>query len=53
VRYQRAQEMLGDLSRGLKDIAATLGFSEPAAFHRAFVRWSGRSPGQWRAEHRG
>jgi AraC-like DNA-binding protein len=53
VRYQRAQEMLGDLSRGLKDIAATLGFSEPAAFHRAFVRWSGRSPGQWRAERRG
>lgn len=53
VRFQRAQEMLADLSRGLKDIAATLGFSEPAAFHRAFVRWSGRSPGQWRAERRG
>lgn len=53
VRYQRAQEMLGDPARGLKDIAATLGFSEPAAFHRAFVRWSGRSPGQWRAERRG
>lgn len=53
VRYRRAQEMLGDPARGLKDIAATLGFSEPAAFHRAFVRWSGRSPGQWRAERRG
>ncbi|MFO0629537.1 MAG: AraC family transcriptional regulator ligand-binding domain-containing protein [Polyangiales bacterium] len=53
VRYQRAQEMLGDPARGLKDIAASLGFSEPAAFHRAFVRWSGRSPGQWRADRRG
>jgi|JI6StandDraft_1071083.scaffolds.fasta_scaffold166462_1 AraC-like DNA-binding protein len=53
VRYQRAQALLGDPARGLKDIAAALGFSEPAAFHRAFVRWSGRSPGQWRAERRG
>lgn len=49
VRYLRAQEMLRDPSRAVKEIAATLGYSEPAAFHRAFVRWSGRSPGQWRA----
>lgn len=50
VRYLRAREMLRDRSVPVKEIAASLGFSEPAAFHRAFVRWSGRPPGRWRAE---
>ncbi|MFO0562987.1 MAG: AraC family transcriptional regulator ligand-binding domain-containing protein [Polyangiales bacterium] len=48
VRYARACELLRDKSLGIRAVAIELGFSEQAAFHRAFVRWSGVSPGQWR-----
>jgi AraC-like DNA-binding protein len=30
------------------DIAQNLGFSEASAFNRAFKRWTGSSPGEWR-----
>ena len=30
------------------DIAQRLGFSEASAFNRAFKRWTGSSPGEWR-----
>jgi AraC-like DNA-binding protein len=32
----------------IKDIAHRLGFSEPSAFHRAFKRWMGMTPAQFR-----
>jgi AraC-like DNA-binding protein len=32
----------------IKDIAHRLGFSEPSAFHRAFKRWMGITPAQFR-----
>ena len=37
---------------GMSEIAALLGFSDPAAFHRAFRRWRGQSPSEYRREHR-
>jgi AraC-like DNA-binding protein len=40
------------LARGestVEDIGKTLGFSEPSAFHRAFKRWTGATPGAYRA----
>jgi len=36
----------------IKEIAARLGFSEVSAFHRAFKRWTGTTPGQYRTFHR-
>lgn len=49
VRFERACELLRDRSLGVRAVAIELGFSEQAAFHRAFVRWSGMAPGRWRA----
>lgn len=47
LRCQRAQELLaGDLS--VADIAGELGYSEPSAFHRAFLKWTDRQPGAFR-----
>ena len=51
-RYARARALLEDPALEVKQVAAALGFSEQAAFHRAFVRWSGTSPGRWRAGER-
>jgi AraC-like DNA-binding protein len=33
------------------DIAALVGFQEPSAFHRAFKKWTGESPGGYRTRH--
>lgn len=35
----------------VKDAAYRLGFSDPAAFSRAFKRWTGASPSGWRTRH--
>lgn len=34
----------------IHDIAEQLGFSEPSAFHRAFKKWTGLTPGAYRAQ---
>jgi AraC-like DNA-binding protein len=43
-----AQRMLGDASRSIKETAHAMGFSDPRAFHRAFRRWTGTTPRQYR-----
>ena len=33
---------------GIAEIAYRLGFREPSAFHRAFKKWTGAQPGEYR-----
>jgi AraC-like DNA-binding protein len=44
LRRALALDMVGDASLSIAEVAFLLGFSEPSAFHRAFRRWTGRTP---------
>jgi AraC-like DNA-binding protein len=43
-----AGHMLRDPNRSIQETAHALGFSDAGAFHRAFKRWTGRTPKQYR-----
>ncbi len=47
----RAIELLANDSIKIKEVAAALGFTNPANFGKTFKRWFGLSPGGWRARH--
>lgn len=51
LRYDLALDHLCGSPLPIPDIAAALGFAEPSAFHRAFRKWSGASPGAYRRGH--
>jgi AraC-like DNA-binding protein len=48
VRAELASALLQDRSLSIGDIAFFLQYSEPAAFHRAFRRWTGKTPQAFR-----
>lgn len=50
IRRDLAIEMLQTTKFGVGEIASRLGFSEPSAFHRAFRKWTARSPAAFRRE---
>ncbi|SDW12567.1 helix-turn-helix transcriptional regulator [Marinobacter mobilis] len=49
VRREQALVFLQDPQRPLVEVAERLGFSELSAFSRAFKRWMGCSPAEYRA----
>lgn len=50
VRQQLAQDYLCNTRMSTEDIAGALGFSDTANFRHAFKRWTGHSPGRFRAQ---
>lgn len=49
-RFELARQMLVSNHISISEVASFLGYSEQAAFSRAFKRWSGQSPSIWRLQ---
>lgn len=45
---EQALDRLGDTPDSVNDVARQLGFDSPSNFRRAFRRWTGLAPQQWR-----
>ena len=52
VKAEVAKARLADPSLAICEIAFMLGFADQSAFTRAFKRWTGATPGQWRQRPR-
>ncbi len=52
LRADRAQTLLANPDLPVADIAEKVGFSEAAAFSRAFKKWTGHSPAEYRSRKR-
>ena len=50
IRYQLARQLIRESELTLAEIAAALGFGELSVFSRAFRRWSGKTPSDWRKD---
>ena len=51
-RRERACQLLENTGTAAADIAEILGYADSACFTRAFQRWTGSTPTQWRASRR-
>jgi AraC-like DNA-binding protein len=51
-RFVTARNLLQSSKVPVAEIAARLGYSDTAAFTRAFRRWAGTPPAEWRHRHR-
>ena len=49
-QQELALTYIRDSSRSIGEITYLLGFSEPSNFTRAFQRWTGKSPGEYRED---
>jgi AraC-like DNA-binding protein len=52
-RFEIARQMLESSAIDVSAIAALLDYANASAFTRAFRRWSGTTPAQWRVTHGG
>lgn len=50
LRQDSAINFLCNSTLPINDIALRLGFSEPSTFHRAFKKWTGATPGDYRRD---
>ncbi|HSE32622.1 MAG TPA: AraC family transcriptional regulator [Pyrinomonadaceae bacterium] len=50
IRHELAKRYLREREMAICEVAYLLGFSEPSSFHRAFKRWTGVTPKEFRAE---
>lgn len=51
-RLELARRYLADPTLSIAEVSFALGYSEPSAFTRAFKRWSGRAPAEYRESTR-
>lgn len=48
VRHQDSLRLLGNPALAIKQVAEAVGYTDPANFARAFAKWTGFSPREWR-----
>ncbi|BCH26659.1 AraC family transcriptional regulator [Mesorhizobium sp. L-8-3] len=51
VKFARARYLLAAGDAPIADIAFAIGYPDQSSFTRAFTRWAGRPPGDWRQHH--
>jgi AraC-like DNA-binding protein len=52
IRRELASRHLANAQSSIGEVAFLLGFSELSAFHRAFKRWTGQTPAEFRRRNR-
>lgn len=52
-RCEAAMLCLDRQELSINEVALQMGFTDPSAFHRSFKKWTGQTPGQFRAGRRG
>jgi AraC-like DNA-binding protein len=50
VKFSRARHLLSAGDAPITEIAFALGYPDQSSFTRAFARWSGATPGEWRRQ---
>jgi AraC-like DNA-binding protein len=53
MRFEIAKQLMRNTPLALAEISARLDYSEVSAFNRAFNRWAGVPPGDWRPRSTG